>query len=176
MIDVTNELGPMLDAENVYIEGIVRDLGEFDETLSEKAIRDLRMGFRTKQLVDLCLKRLRSDRVVKEKEPASVTQSAPLRTWKFDRFVNGKLMVEGAKVKAFTEAEALEKAKRLFRGIGYDADEIASTFKLVTQSAPCPECGGKGKVYIRTQFGSDGKLHACPTCKGTGVVKEGKQG
>lgn len=47
------------------------------------------------------------------------------REWEFDRYRNGTLMAEGAKVHAKTEEEALKKAKALF------ADERdSSTFRL----------------------------------------------
>lgn len=38
------------------------------------------------------------------------------RLYEFDRYVAGDLMAEGAAVHANSEAEAIEKAHRLFRG------------------------------------------------------------
>ncbi len=56
-MEITNELGPMLDAEAGYIDGIKSALAEFGDSLTEKAEHDLRMGFRTKELVDLRIRR-----------------------------------------------------------------------------------------------------------------------
>lgn len=52
-MEVTNELGPILDAENEYIKGIKSALSQIPATLSDKSEHDLRLGFRTKALVDL---------------------------------------------------------------------------------------------------------------------------
>jgi hypothetical protein len=62
-MDVTKELEGMLAAEDAYIEGIVRELYECGETLSVESYRHLRMGFRTKQLVDLAISRAKAKRV-----------------------------------------------------------------------------------------------------------------
>lgn len=58
-MEATNELGPMLDAEDKYIQDIKIQLARISETLTEKAVHDLRMGFRTKALIDLKLSRAR---------------------------------------------------------------------------------------------------------------------
>lgn len=49
------------------------------------------------------------------------------KAWEFDRYVWGRLMAEGAKVHAKTEAEALEKARQLF---AQDGSLEGTTFKL----------------------------------------------
>ena len=56
-MDVTKELGPMFDAENAYIEAIKAALAEYGESITDKAEHDLRMGYRTAELIDLKLKR-----------------------------------------------------------------------------------------------------------------------
>ncbi len=57
---VGNELRDLLDAENVYIEEMKAALKSFNDSMSEKAERDMRIGFRTKGIMDLRLARHRN--------------------------------------------------------------------------------------------------------------------
>ncbi len=54
---ITNEIGPILKSEDKYIKEIKSQLATIGEILTEKAEHDLRMGFRTKAIVDLRLSR-----------------------------------------------------------------------------------------------------------------------
>ncbi|PTQ12923.1 hypothetical protein CLG96_01920 [Sphingomonas oleivorans] len=51
------------------------------------------------------------------------------RVYQLDRYVRGDLMAEGAKVRASSEVEAMDKAARLF------ADSPDSAFKLRARAA-----------------------------------------
>ena len=59
-MNVTKELGPILEAENKYINDIVDSLKQIGESVTEKSVHDLRMGFRTKALIDLKMARARA--------------------------------------------------------------------------------------------------------------------
>lgn len=48
-----------------------------------------------------------------------------MREWVFDRYRNGRLMAEGARVRARTKEEALRKAESLF-----PEEKGIATFKL----------------------------------------------
>ena len=54
---ITNEIGPIRKSEDKYIKEIKSQLATIGEILTEKAEHDLRMGFRTKAIVDLRLSR-----------------------------------------------------------------------------------------------------------------------
>lgn len=56
--------------------------------------------------------------------------------WEFDRYVGGRLMAEGARIHhAESEAEALEKAKRLFSK-GAKPGEMERTRFVMRSDAP----------------------------------------
>lgn len=52
-MDVTKELAVMLDAEDLYIKGLKGQLAESGKQITQKTEYDLRMGFRTRELVNL---------------------------------------------------------------------------------------------------------------------------
>lgn len=54
---ITNELGPRMDEENRMVADYHRQLNEINMPMSAKSEHDLRMGFRTKWLLDLALER-----------------------------------------------------------------------------------------------------------------------
>lgn len=51
------------------------------------------------------------------------------RLYEFDRYVDGSLMAEGAAVHAPSEAEAIERAQRLFRGGAKPGEMDRTTFR-----------------------------------------------
>ena len=75
---------------------------------------------------------------------------------------------------ALSSHRSLEEAKAEFLRWARVTDVVEE--KGVTQSAPCPECGGKGFVNHdgskNNAFeGADSDpTKPCPTCKGTGLV------
>lgn len=54
---ITNELSGILQSENIYIEDIKSKLLEVNELLTDKSEHDLRLGFRTKAIIDIRLTR-----------------------------------------------------------------------------------------------------------------------
>lgn len=58
------------------------------------------------------------------------------RLYEFDRYVACALMAEGAAVHASSEAEAVDKALRLFRGGAKPGEMAKTTFKLRPAHAP----------------------------------------
>ena len=61
-MSITNELDNILDSENNYINSIKIDLGSIGESLTDKAEHDLRIGYRTKYIIDIKLSRARDER------------------------------------------------------------------------------------------------------------------
>lgn len=57
-MDISNYLDSILNAENEYIDAIKVDLCKINETITEKAEHDLRMGFRAKAIIDIKLTRV----------------------------------------------------------------------------------------------------------------------
>ena len=56
-MDITKELGPMLAAEERYIETLKNKLAAVGEILTDKSQHDLRMGYRTLAIVKIRLTR-----------------------------------------------------------------------------------------------------------------------
>ena len=54
---ITNELGPRMDEENRMVDDYKKQLKAINMPMSEKSEHDLRIGFRTKWLLDLALER-----------------------------------------------------------------------------------------------------------------------
>ena len=52
-MNITNELGTILGTEDAYIHEIKLKLSLIKETLTDKAEHDLRLGFRTKAIIDI---------------------------------------------------------------------------------------------------------------------------
>jgi hypothetical protein len=56
---ITHELQAMLDAENVQVAELKRELQSFGDSITKDAERNLRIGLREKYLIDLRLQRYR---------------------------------------------------------------------------------------------------------------------
>lgn len=62
IMNITPILNEMLDNETTYIAEIERELALFGESLEPDAIHKLKMGFRTKYIIDYKLELLRKQK------------------------------------------------------------------------------------------------------------------
>jgi hypothetical protein len=87
------------------------------------------------------------------------------RWYQVDRFKYGRLMAEGAKVTAGSEAEAIDKAKRLFYPLA--AGETFEVTDREPERIPCEMCEN-GQWWTECCNGADGcDCHGQPVCMGT---------